>query len=578
MKFITKNMILTALGLLSLTLTVEAQIKVKAEFVPRKEAKEKIAPDPQNLSDVVRIKTDADGSAGVERVVFEVDDQFRFEVKKPPYQFDWDTLAETDGAHTVGIIAYNINGQTGTQRLKVKVENKLALGMEHWVGAGWAAFRRGDAEEMARAVRKAFKINTRDPQAARLMALYRGVQGDIGGGFGMLNDNQNNIPKDDSATLDVIAYLTLSRGVYAGKTEEMVTALNTALAIMKPRAKGVVREATAAFPPNKSDTKGHIARGDMCFYGNQFEDALKAYELAQTSADTAALRRTANRRIALTLISLNRMKDAGKMLNQLLSGNDATATDSALYGTYLFKDRQYQAARDTVRDAGAKRNVAGLCVAVLSDLALGARATAYKEARDAVEIADTAETQYIAQAALADAGDHENAKKSFQAAFLRAPFFMPTLVSRGYEIMAYGKEESRFLDASNIFDAVLRFDPDNAGALAGRSLAYTLQKRTAAALPLLKRLQNIDPLAPDLAILSAVQYEQNKETFKAAKDALERARKLDPVNFKDTIVPQMPEFAVRMTRLRRVVPMSPRLLDIADNPPPVEPAVTTASK
>ena len=450
--------------------------------------------------------------------------------------------------------------------------------MEHWVSAGWAAFRRGDGEEMARATRKAFKINFRDPQAARLMALYGGVRGDIGGAFRMLSDNMNNIPKDDPATLDVIADLTLSRGVYAGKTEEMVTDLNAALAIMKPRAKGIVREAALAYPPGKSDTKGHIARGDVCFYGNQFEDALKAYELAQTSADNDATRRTVNRRLALTLLSLNRMKDAGKMLTQLLSGSDATATDSALYGTYLFKSRQYQAARDAVRDAGAKRNVAGLCVAVLSDLALGARSSAYKEARDAVEIADTAETQYVAQAALADAGDHENAKKAFQSAFLSAPFFMPTLVSRGYEIMAYGKEESRFLNASNIFDAVLRFDPDNAGALAGRSLAYTLLKRTPAALPLLKRLQNVDPLAPDLAILSAVQYEQNKETFKAAKDALERARKLDSVNFKDTIVPQMPEFAVRMTRLRRVVPMSPRLLDIADNPPPIEPAATTASK
>ncbi len=496
--------------------------------------------------------------------------------KKPRFLFDWDTLAENDGAHTLGIIAYNINGQTGTQRLKVKVENKLALGIEHWVQAGWAAFRRGDGEEMARASRKAFRINRRDPQAARLMALYRGVQGDIGGAFGMLNDNQNNIPKTEPLTEDVIAYLTLSRGVYAGNTAAMIPDLNTALGMMKPRAKGVVREAKIAFPPDKSDTKGHIARGDACFYGNQFDEALKAYEMAVESADNVTLKRTANRRVAMTLLSLNRMGNAEKLLTQLLSGSDATVTDAALYATYLFMNHKYQAARDTVRDAEAKRNVAGLCVVVLSDLALGARAAAYKEARDMVEIAETAETEYVAQAALADAGDQVNAQKSFQYAYVSAPFFMPTLVSRGYEVMAYGKDESRFLDAANIFDAVLRFDPDNAGALAGRALAYTAQKRYLAALPLLKRLQNLDPLAPDLAILSAVQYEQNKETFKAAKDALERARKLDPVNFKDTIVPQMPEFTLRMARLRRVIPLSPRLLDIADNPPPVEPVVTAS--
>ena len=236
------------LGLIALSITNgAAQVKVTSAFIPRKEAKEKFAPDSAKLSDVVRIDAKADSGAGIEKVVFEIDDQFRFEAKKPPYQFDWDTLAENDGAHTLGIIAYNINGQTGTQRLKVKVENQLALGIAHWVQEGWSAFRRGDGLEMAKASRKAFRINRRDPQAARLMALYRGVQGDIGGAFGILNDNQNNIPKDESLTDDVIAYLTLSRGIYAGNTAAMIPDLNTALGMMKPRAKGIVREAKVAF-------------------------------------------------------------------------------------------------------------------------------------------------------------------------------------------------------------------------------------------------------------------------------------------------------------------------------------------
>jgi tetratricopeptide (TPR) repeat protein len=570
---------IAALALLSLTQTLSAQVKVSSAFVPRKEAKEKIVPDPQKLTDIVRVKVDADSSGGIEKVVFEIDDQFRAEVKKPPYQFDWDTLAENDGAHTLGIIAYNINGQTGVQRLKVNVENKLALGIEHWVQAGLTAFRRGDAEAMERAARKAFRINNRNPESARLMALLRGVQGDIGGAFGMLNDQQNNIPKDDSVTQEVTAYLTLSRGVYANTVAAMVPDLNAALALMKPRAKAIVREAQAAYPPDKTDAKGHIARGDACLQVNQADEAAKAYEMAVSAASSdTVLRRTANRRLALAYLNLFRMKDAEKLIGQLLSGSDATITDSALWGTYLFMNRKYQQAKEAVRDAGAKRNAAGLCVAVLSDLAMGARSFAYKEARDAVEIADTAETQYVAQAALADAGDQANATKSFQTAYLRAPFFFPTLVSRGYEIMAYGKGDERFVDASNIFDAVLRFEPDNAGALAGRALAYTAQRRFAAALPLLKKLQNVDPLSPDLAVLTAAQYEQSKETFKAAQDALGRARRIDPVNFKDVSLPSMPEFAVRMARLRRVIPLSPRLLDIADNPSPIETAVTTVSK
>lgn len=577
MRLQTLPFIAAAFGMM-LPFSVSAQVKVSAAFVPRKEAKEKIAPDPKKLSDIVRVKADADSSGGIEKVVFEIDDQFRTEAKKPPYQFDWDTLAENDGQHTVGIIAYNVNGQTGVQRLKVTVENKLSLGLEHWVQAGLTAFRRGDAEAMEKATRKAFRINSRNPDSARLMALLRGVQGDIGGAFGMLNDQQNNIPKDDSTTQEVIAYLTLSRGVYAGNVAAMVPDLNSALALMKPRARAVVREAQAAYPPDKTDAKGHIARGDACLYVNQADEAAKAYEMAASAASSdAALRRTANRRLALAYLNLSRMNNAEKLIAQLMSGAEATQTDAALWGTYLFLNRRYQQAKEVVQNAASKRNIAGLCVAALSDLAMGARAVAYKEARDAIEIADTAETQYVAQAVFADAGDQANSTKAFQAAYLRAPFFFPALVSRGYEIMAYGKGDERFLDASNIFDAVLRFEPDNAGALAGRSLAYTAQRRFAGAAPLLKKLQTVDPLSPDLAILTAAQYEQSKETFKAAQDALGRARRIDPVNFKDVSLPQMPEFAVRMARLRRVVPLTPRLLDIADNPPPVETAVTTAA-
>jgi tetratricopeptide (TPR) repeat protein len=272
----------------------------------------------------------------------------------------------------------------------------------------------------------------------------------------------------------------------------------------------------------------------------------------------------------MTLLQLGREKEAEKRALQVAKSPDGNATSAAVLGAVLHRQRKYQMARDTVRDSVQNRNVAALAVAALSDLAMGARTMAYKEARDAVNTADMTETQYVAQAALADAGDHEGARRSFRIAFLRSPLFLPALTSRAYEVMAYDKAEDRFVQALNLFDIVLRSEPDNAAAIAGRLAAYMQLKRYNSAQPLFQKLSSLEPTAPDLFILLAANYDRNIEQHTQSLDALGRARKIDPVNYKDTLVPQITDLIVRMTRLRREIPLTPALLDRAELPNPTE--------
>ena len=106
------------------------------------------------------------------------------------------------------------------------------------------------------------------------------------------------------------------------------------------------------------------------------------------------------------------------MLTSLVNGPEGNTTSSALLGMTLFQKHRYAEARRAVELGVQARNVAALVVAALSDLAIGANARAYEEAKQAVNAADTAQTQIVAQAVLADTGDREGGVEIV----LRSPF------------------------------------------------------------------------------------------------------------------------------------------------------------
>ena len=556
-----------ALLLLGSQAGVSAQVRVTAAFVPRKEAKEKIAPDQKRLSDIARMVALADSSAGIARVVFEVDDQFRLEVKQPPYQYDWDTLAEQDGEHTVAVTAYNINGQTGVKRFKVRVENRLDLGIPFYVKQGMEAFHKGDEKSLEKSARKAFKINPADADAIRLMALHLGLNGDTGGALGLLDNPQNAIPMNDLFTQEVRGHVILVRGIRAPNLPAMLPDLQEGLNRMRRRAEMALDEVKKTYPVETSDPAAQIARGDALFNYGKFHAALEAYERAAELATDRAVKRRARLRAGVALIRLGRFKEAEQTAARLISGGDGVGTCSALLGAALFQRREYQKAREAVLAGAKEKNLAALAVSALADIVLGLKSDAARESKEALEIAEVSETEYVRQAVLADAGDLEGARRAFVSGYLKLPLFLPPLIGRAYEVMAFEKNEDRFVQALNLVRFVRLLEPDNKEALAAELVALLHLKRYNAAGPVLAQLSGLDPLAPDVHLLRAALLSRTPGQEKGVKDNLTAARTLDPVNYKDMLVPAMDAFVARMTRLRRVIPLTPYLLDLADEPP-----------
>ncbi len=551
------SLLLIAAGL---SAPAQSPVTVQLKFVPRTEAKEKAAPDPAKLSDRVRVEAAADSSAGIARVVFEVNDTFRAEVKTSPYRFDWDTLEEGDGESTLSAIAYNNNGQTGTVRLKVTITNELSKGISYYAEKTLEAMRRGDEPALERAARRAFKINTQNPEAVRSIAILTGLRGDIGKAFNLLDDQNNRVPKDAPETLEVRGFLLRLRAFRNGNLQQMLPDLQQGMVLAKTQGEAQLKRLDRAVSAEKADAEGRILRGDAFAAQSKNAEALAEYEKAALLEGGKQKQRAALRQV-MALLRLGRQAEAEKTALKAVTDGPADVKAKAVYAATLYSARKYLASRDAVSDGVNAKQPLALVVACFADLCLNARRDAYKEAQLAVETADCGETQYAAMCLLADSNEWEPAKKSYVSAALNLPLFMPVLVERAFQNLAYDKREDRFVEAITLFDVVLGTEPDNAAATGGRALAMMGMKRFKGAKPYLAKFAKLDPTAPDLFVLMAEDISQNPKETKAVSDALARARSLEPTNFKLPALPSLEDFARTMMRYRRTIPLTPALLD-----------------
>ncbi len=561
--------VLAGLCLIAGGALAQSSVRVSAKFIPRKETKEKFAPDPTKLNNIVRYEVEADSSAGVARVTFEVDDQFRLEVKKPPYRYDWDTLNENDGPHTIAIVAYNNNGQTGVLRTKVAVENKLSLGIPYYAEQALEAMRTGDEVTLEHAARKAYKISTAEPDAIRAMALYIGFRGNVDEAMRMLNDRQSGII-DDEVTLEIKGFLQLLRAGRNPNLIAMLPDLRTGLGMAQQRARIIISETKKRISDSSTDPSALLNRGDIFWTYHKYEAAFASYTSAEQLAKEPALLRRIQLRKGIALLRLGRIKEAEDIAKALLKKFGGDYTVQALNGAVLYYQRRYSEAQNMVEKAADKKNLASVMVCSMTDLILGARARAYKQVRDAFKVLDGTETQFAALAVLAEAGEKENARKSFTLAIMNSPLAVSTLSEYAFNSMVFENAPDRFQYALNIFDVALNLEPDNASALSGRAVALYGLKRWKSLTDCLEKLHNADPVSPDLFVLMAAEMSQDPAKAPAIAEALRRANRLDPINFNFKDVPKAEILAAKVMRVRRVLPLTPFVMDRADNPPPVE--------
>jgi hypothetical protein len=106
------------------TFTVDKDMEVWANFVNLPPTIQITNPAANaTVSGTVNVTANATDDSGVTKVEFYVDGALKATDTTAPYAFDWNTLSETPGSHTLKAVAYDVPGLTGSHQIAVNAVN-----------------------------------------------------------------------------------------------------------------------------------------------------------------------------------------------------------------------------------------------------------------------------------------------------------------------------------------------------------------------------------------------------------------------------------------------------------------------
>lgn len=131
--------------------------------------------DGEVIKQVFRLQATVQSDKLVEKVEFIINDRLREVARSTPYTFEWDTIADAEGEHTLEVVATTEGGATKNLKLKVKVDNEVALGAEHHFEQARDLFAEGKIQEAVYAARIALKARSefKDARILLIQALLR---------------------------------------------------------------------------------------------------------------------------------------------------------------------------------------------------------------------------------------------------------------------------------------------------------------------------------------------------------------------------------------------------------------------
>lgn len=501
------------------------------------------------VSDTVTIvaKATPDGDVGIDKVEFAVDDQLKATDPSVPYSFDWDTLEEKEGTHTITATAFDAKGRTARAKITITIDNELSKGADAHAETALAALKDNEVEKATKYAKRALKISPTNFKAARALAGLYKASGDLNKAVAILDKAE--MPANEVEARKELMALHIAKADDSGSTEEFLTECVAAVEISKKVNELRIQAAKAA----GSGPDAAIALGDAYFAAHDWPNAIRAY----TSIGTVeSAPREALGRHALTLIRAGKYKEASAFLDQIKRAgrtDEATTVLLAMLGTI---DHQFTKARDMVQDGVDNSALPSLVVRIYTDLPIGKSVEAQQLADKASQAAPNNPDVLLAMAyAQRDPVDSRRA-------LIRALGSDPAL-PEAYALQAYlimlSREKKKYQAADQLLDYALKLDPNNIYCLMAKVVCLEAQRRPQEAEPLIAQLLDLDKSGPDVHVAYALNLSLLDKTLKITSE-MNTAFKLDPERWADVFVPKPADMPLRVFRYRYLPVMSPATL------------------
>jgi tetratricopeptide (TPR) repeat protein len=509
--------------------------------------------DGAKVSDTTTIvaRATTDDDTGIDKVEFAVDDQLKATDASTPYSFDWDTLAETEGSHTITATAFDAKGRTARAKITLTIDNELGKGADAHADSALAALKEGNLPAATNYARRALKLAPGNLKAARALAgIYR-ERGDYGQAVAILD--KATLPEDDIDTRVDLVTLHILKGDNAETTDDFLKEAVAAGEVYKKLQEIRVAKLKKEDPNARSTS---ISLGDAEFAAGDLTAAMREYQKAGPS-DTAPVEVV--NRLILANINAGKLREADTLIHQLTRAKRADEVTQTMVALMQYNEHDLVAAQKSVSKGVEEGTLASLILGSYIDLALGQRKKAQAEGERAAAIAPDLPEIHLLRSYLADdAGDQR--KEAIRALQIN-PALTEAYVDRGVQIMLT-RDAKRFESADPVLDLALKLDPKSNYALMAKSLSMISQRRPNEAEPLLTQVLDQDKNAPDAHTAKALNLSLQDKSLGISQE-LKLAFTKDQERWADVFVPKPTDLMARVYRYR----FSPALTPAALYPP-----------
>ncbi len=481
--------------------------------------------DGDKISDITALVVKALSNDGIDKVEFRIDEQLKNTDTSTPYTYDWDTIADTEGEHSLSITAYDANGVSKRTILKLVIDNEIAGGVAGVLEKAKSALKEKDYENTVRFCRRVLKGDPKNLEGARTLAGAYALKRDWNRAVATLE----KVPdvEESLAGIRDIAYYRIQKALMP---ENAVNFYSELVKVDETRRKIGTLSVKEAIQKAGNDS---IAVGDALYHAGRFTEAVAEYQKVGSKVDAP---NAAVTRLALAYIATEQADQGMRLIRPFVRAKKDDAPMRAVYALALLNTRFPEEARKEIEKDIADQVPAALIVGAYASAVLGKRRDATGLAQDAVSLLPNAsEAHYALCLATTDLrlGEAEMLQTLAMNAFHPGP--MLNYASR----ITTSKRTDRFELSLNLTDFVLKSYPESFQAKQLQALLYLQTRKVGDAEPILRKLISQDGKSPEFLMTVAVYYEAKGDSAQAAR-ALEIVRKADPKNFENVVTAPTP--------------------------------------